>query len=255
MHKSRLLILIVLLFFLSESVAQNALKHSNHSIILKTQFFQIKEGFNYGLVFNGLNVCGRYTFEKSFNNSMLSYAPGLSFGANYNRGIGMSWGLTPVDLFYGVDINKNASQGLFLGPYVSTIYSWQLYPELQSGHMFWFTSFELGPRLIGRFPILNKKVNFRLSSSVAGFNAHSKPVTETYYYALAFSDFVGNAHEQMEFGTLNVYNHTNLEVELVNNTPKRLSLAYEFEYFGYFRDIKFELLAHSLNLKWKIGKL
>ncbi|MEE9462633.1 MAG: hypothetical protein V3V53_12420 [Bacteroidales bacterium] len=42
----------------------------------------------------------------------------------------------------------NSSFNLYLGPYLGLNYQFQLYPELQSGHLHWFTFYDLGPRLI-----------------------------------------------------------------------------------------------------------
>jgi hypothetical protein len=243
----------VILMFSSNLSAQDTIKKSIHSISLKSQFFQFKDEFNYGLVFSGLNLAGWYSLEKTNEKSTFKYTPELSFGANYSKGVGLAWGIVPIDIFYGFQTKNIKNYPLTIGAYFTTDYNWQLYPELQSGHMFWFTSIEIGPQVICLVPIKQRSLKITLSSSLAGFTSRPKPSTESYYYSLTLSDFLTNANSNLEFGSYNLFNHTNLEVELLNVKKKRLSLAYEFEYFGFYKEPKLSYLSHSLNMKWKIG--
>lgn len=247
----------VVLFMFSSSIieAQDTLKHNIHSFTLKTEFIQIKDEFNYGLVNNGLNLGAQYSIEKTLDNARFIYSPEISFGANFNKGIGLSWGFVPIEFFYGYKIDENETKPLIIGAYFSTNYNWQLYPELQSGHMFWFTSIEVGPQLIFALPIKNRHVKIIFSNSLAGLASRPEPATESYFYSLTFSDFVTNAHSNLQFGSFNLFNHTNFEVKLLNKKKKKLSMAYEFEYFGYYMQPKLSYLSHSLNFIWKIGNL
>lgn len=254
-YKIKWIVLLVTLIFIANLTAQDSLRFNTHSLTLKTQFFQIKDKLNYGLVFNGLNLVGRYSLEKSLGKTMFIYTPEFSFGVNYNKGIGLSWGFVPIDFFYGYKIKKSVTRPLIIGAYFCTNYNWQLYPELQSGHMYWFTSIEIGPQLILSLPIRNRKIKITFSNSLAGLNSRPAPATETYFYSLRFSDFVSNAHSNLQFGSYNLFNHTNFEIELRSNKKKRLSIAYEFEFYGYYEEPKLNYPSHSFNLKWKIGKL
>jgi len=235
--------------------AQDSTKSKTHFVSFKTQFFQIKDAFNYGLVYSGVNLVGKYSFILSSEKNTFSYNPDLAFGVNFNKGIAMAWHFRPVDLFYGWKVNKEKSKPLTIGPYFATNYNWQLYPYLQSGHMFWFSSIEIGPRFIFTTPIKNKLFKFTFSNSLIGWASRPEPGTETYFYSLKFSDFFNNAHSNMKFGSFDLFNHTNFEIELVNTKGKRLSFAYEFEYFGYYDDPRLSYMAHSINLIWRVGKI
>ncbi|MFT5168037.1 MAG: hypothetical protein ACI8P3_003276 [Saprospiraceae bacterium] len=125
---------------------------------------------------------------------------------------------------------------LTLGPYFSANYRWQLYPELQSGHMFWFTSLEIGPRLMLILPYKTRKFNIVFTNSFAGLISRPTPPTEKYFYSLTIADFIENAHRDLEFGFNNKFNHTNLEIKALHTKGKKLSLAYEFEYFSYYQN-------------------
>jgi len=236
-------------------IAQDSIRKKSHYATFKSQFFQIKDEFNYGLVFSGLNLVFEYTFILDLKKNTFQYTPAFAFGVDYNKGIGLAWTFKPVDVFYGFRINSNDTKPLTIGPYISTNYFWQLYPELQSGHMFWFSSIEIGPRIIWKLPYKGRSIFFKLSNSIAGWTSRPTPSTETHYYSLTIGDFISNAHSNMEFGSFNLFNHTDFQVEILNPKRKRLSMAYEFEYFGYFQEPRLNYIVHSFNLKWKVGKI
>lgn len=245
-------LLLLLLLFPSYLFAQEV-EISNHSIYFKTQFNQIKDVFNYGLVNRGVTLSGGYSFEHSSVKNSLIYSPDFSFGSNFNKGIGASLSFQPVNLFYGFRINPGTETMWFLGPYVSANYQWELYPQLQSGQMFWFSTFETGPELKWDMPINHRTFKFMLSCSLIGWASRPEMATEKTFYSFEFTDFVKNAHSNLSFGSSRLFNHTNLEIQMMNNPEKKLSFAYEFEYFGYYRSPKFNNIIHSINLKWKIG--
>lgn len=235
--------------------SQESLPVKVKSISFKTQFSQFKDEFNYGLVYSGFNLVGAYSFQKTSERKTLIYDAELGFGPNFNKGIGMAWRLKPLDIFYGSMVNHDENKPLTLGGYFAAFYQWQLYPYLQSGHMFWFSSFEVGPQIMLRLRFKSKEIKIRFSNSLAGFASRPEPSTEVYFYTLKISDFISDAHSYLEFGSFNLFNHTNFEIEIPNISGKRRSIAYEFEYFGYYNDPKLSYLVHSLNLKWKVGKL
>ncbi len=220
---------------------------------LKTAFFQIKDDFTYGLVFNGVNLAGRYTLEKTTEKKTFIYAPEISLGANYNIGAGLSLGFVPIDVFYGYQTDIIPSKPSILGAYFSTNYNWQFYPELQGGQMYWFTSIEIGPQFVLTLPVRKTSLKFIFSNSVAGFTSRPKPQTESYFTSRKFSDFVSNAHSNLQFGSYNSFNHTYFEVELLRK-DKKLSFAYAFEYYGYYNEPGLNFVSHAINLIWKIGQ-
>jgi len=225
----------------------------SHNITFKPQFLQIKDEFNYGLVHNGLNLAGEYSRISSSAYNSFIYSAELGFGVVYREGVGMNWSLTPADLFYGFRLNKNSEVPVLLGPYMLAIYKWQLYPELQSGHIFWFSSYELGPQLQVAVPVKEKHISFELSFSLAGLNSRPEPATEQYYYSLTFADFVKNPHSNMSFGSLNQYGHVHFTAQL-SDPDRSTAFAYEFELFNYRLEPMFKYMTHSITFQWKLGK-
>jgi len=212
----------------------------------------IKDGYNYGLTHRGLNLAGDYALSRVSDKSLFSYNTEIAFGVSYNQGIGMAWSFKPFDFFYGYRMNNNPDLSIVLGPYLSGYYKWQLYPELQSGHMFWFSSYELGPELKLYIPLENRKLEISLAGALLGLNSRPQSSPEVYFYSLTFSDFVSNVHSDMTFGSLNVYRHLNFQLA---HTGKNngMSLAYEFEYISYSDDPGFKYMTHSINLIWPVG--
>lgn len=253
-YANRLVLLFVACCTAPSLAGQDPARITNHSVALKSQFLQIKDAFNYGLVHNGFNIAGAYTWDCHTEKSYFACAPDLSFGLNFKKGTGITLHTKPVDLFYGWILINSTVTKLTIGPYFSASYNWQFYPQLQSGHMFWFTSMEAGPRIFIHTPVKSRVFRICFSNSVAGWNSRPVPATETYFYSMKFADFISNAHSHMKFGSFELFNHTQLIVESISRKDKRLSLAYEFEYFGYYPDPRLSYITHSIQLKWIIGK-
>ncbi|MFC2124688.1 hypothetical protein ACFLU5_07735 [Bacteroidota bacterium] len=253
MNKQYIIALLLIIVYSMTTVAQDTTALKEHKLNFRTQYFQIKEGANYGLVFNGFNLVIGYDYNHREKRKVFNYSPDFAFGPDFRQGIGLNWHFKPVDLFYGWDIAKNSQNTIYLGPYLSVNYQWQLYPELQSGHMFWFTFIDFGPKIFAEFPISNKKMRIIFSNSIAGFASRPTPATESHFYSLTMSDFVNNAHSNIKFGTCNLLNHTNLEIIFIEINKKRLSLGYEFEYFVYYENPRLDYMTHSLNMYWNLG--
>ena len=102
--------------------------------------------------------------------------------------------------------------------------------------------------------VYGKTYRISFSNSVFGFTSRPQQSTETHFYSIKFTDYIKNAHRNLEFGSINLFNHTDIKVEMLNVNKKGFSITYEFQYFGYFKNPEFDYLVHSINLKWKLGK-
>lgn len=251
--KLRNLSALFFLFGAFGAMAQEAEREVFHQLSFKTQYLEIKDGYNYGLAHRGLNLAGAYTLSMELGRNRFSYDAEISFGANYNQGVGMAWTFKPFDFYYGFRLNKSPKLALLLGPYISGYYQWQLYPELQSGHMLWFSSYEAGLKLWASYPLENKRIIVALASSLLNLTSRPESSPETYFYSLTFNDFVSNPHSNMKFGSLDNFLHFQLNVALAG-LGKGFSIGYLFEYMGYNEQPEYQYLTHSINLTWLLGK-
>lgn len=226
---------------------------SNHSLNFSLALSQVKDDFNYGLVYSGINLSAEYQYSSVTKKEYFEYLSRIYFGANYNKGIGITFGAIPGHLFYGVNVKQDNINSIFVGGFLNANYNWQLYPELQSGHMFWVSSLELGPEIKYILRTGENNVKICLRNSLAGFVSRPSPNTETHFYTLNFYDFVVNANKNLKFGSLNLFNHTMLEVEYNNLSWTSISLNYKFDYFIYNISPGIKFLNHSLAVKWRLN--
>ena len=247
-------LLILFLLGAGHALAQPGNITSTHRLGFGVQYHQIKESANYGLVNQGLNLSLNYDYQKRNNNRLFSYNPVIAFGPNYRYGLGLNWHFKLIDFFYGYRICNKDNRSLYLGPYASVNHLLQLYPEMQSGHMFWFTTIEIGPKFQWLLNFDQRKVIVKVSTSLAGFTSRPEESTEQHFYSLKISDIIRDSHSNLLFGSFNNFNHTFLEVYYANPAKNKLSLGYAFEYFGYYKAPSYSYLTHSILLKWRLGK-
>ena len=159
-----------------------------------------------------------------------------------------------MDFFYGFRIGKRDSQALFIGFYGSINNFWQLYPELQSGHMLWFTSIEMGPKFQGRIDLGERKLFIKASISMYGLTSRPVDDAEQYYYSLSLGDVLSDSFSNMQFGSYNMFSHTFFEIDYTNQKRNKIIMGYAFEHFDYYNDPTYSYMTHSIVLKWPLGK-
>ena len=86
---TRTLAIMGIMCFATILSAQDTGKKTEHTLSFKSQYVQIKDEFNYGLVNRGLNLVGEYTLVSHMDKNVFSYQAELGFGVNYNQGVGM----------------------------------------------------------------------------------------------------------------------------------------------------------------------
>lgn len=177
-------------------------------------FFQVKDEKNYGLVFNGGMLNTSYLLRRHSGNHLFNYKVDFGFGPSFAKGIaGINFKLNPVKIDYCFRLAGNSSFSLYLGPYAGINYQFQLYPELQSGHMLWFTFYDLEPRLILKAEPWEQQFRFSFAAALVGLVSRSVEMNEVYYYSLNVFEIIGNMHSHFKAGSLNVMNHIDFETE------------------------------------------
>jgi len=92
-----------------------------HTLSFKTQLIQIKDEFNYGLVYSGPNFVVGYSYSRTTDKHIFEYSPEIGFGGVFNKGAGYAWRFKPVDVFYGRNLT---TKRIKIGGYVATDYQW-----------------------------------------------------------------------------------------------------------------------------------
>jgi hypothetical protein len=226
----------------------------SQDLTLGLPFFQIADEFNYGLVHNGAAINVEYRFGRVKRDQQLELSSKLSIGLNGNHGLGADLRVTPLDIFFGKTWSTSRDIDITLGAYTSFNYSWQLYPQLQSGHMFWMTNYELGPRLRIEGMLLGELFQVGISNSVIGLISRPQPSVETYFYSLKSSDFIRNAHEDMTLVAQDKLTDFEFHIEYKPQCERLSAIGYKFRYLEYQGAPEFARLEHGLYARMILGK-
>jgi len=222
----------------------------SHSIVLG--FLQLKDQANLGMVFKGAQFEYRYGLTWTIQEHEITYQPKLGLGVVANRGMYYAAQLkfAPVNISWTMpfyDQNGHAIRG---GANFATDYSWQVYQPLHGGHLFWASEIGFSPIIKYHYQWDNKRIGINFQNSLLGFTAHTQKF-DPYWFSLHVKEWIVTPHENMQFGTFNKYNHTNIAIDFTPNMDKIHSLVYEFDYFGAYHGVQFRRLNH--NLIWKMA--
>jgi hypothetical protein len=224
-------------------------KHS-HEVVLGN--LQLKEGNNLGMVFNGIQFEYRYGLTWIIQEHEIMYQPKIGFGAAFSHDIiGVQIKFTPVNVNWTMPVYKLNGHTIRVGANFATDYSWQMYPDLQSGTLFWASIIGISPIVKYNYQWNNKRIGINIQNSLFGFSSHKQGDYTYWYYHKNASEWIVTPHETMKFGSFNHYNHTTVSLEFVPNITKKHSIIYEFDYLGFFQGIQFHRINH--NFIWRIS--
>jgi hypothetical protein len=232
---------IVLIYWTQALYAQ--VKQSHSAIF---GFLQLKEKFNIGMVFNGIQLKYVYGITWRIGEQELTYQPCLAFGVAWSYEMtGYKISISPVNITWEIPIFQNNGHTLKTGGNFAGEYYYQMYPALHGGHLFWVSEIGLSPILKYQYQFNSSRLVFLLQNSLLGFVSHTKK-NDPYFYSFKVNDFFIRPHENMKFGSFNNYDHTKLSIEFIPNIDKIHSFLYEFDYLGIWYETKYQQLNHSL---------
>ena len=240
------IILIFTGFFLMTGISL-AQHEKSHAHMISLNFQQIDEEMNYGLVFKGLGL--GYSYHANWQNDkrMIIYEGRFNVNFPMTRDIAaMSYDVVPARFDYLFKLGKEKK--LSVGPYFIAEYNYMLYPDLQSGYSFWFTNFSLGGALNYAFDIKKSKLDLVFHTTVMGLTSRQPEYDDPYFFDLGFDHAVKFVHQDMQFGSWNLYNQSELEVRWRPKEDSRLAYAYTIQYYGYFDEPKLTMLNQSVKL-------
>ncbi len=222
----------------------------SHTMVLG--LLQLKDQANLGMVFSGVQLEYRYGLTWLLQEHEITYQPKLGFGVGFNRGMfGVQLKFVPVNVSWIMPLYDQNGHTIRVGANFATDYSWQIYQPLQSGHLFWASEIGVSPIIKYNYQWDNKRIGLRIQNSLFGFTSHTQEF-DPYWISWELKEFIITPHENLNFGSFNNYDHTNIALEFTPNIDKRHSFVYEFDYFGLFYGVQFRRLNH--NLMWRITK-
>jgi len=237
---------IIIGLILSVSLAKSQVTKSHvHQISLN--FLQIKDRMNYGLVFRGPGIGYTYSAQWQNEKRLLEYEARLSFTLLDTRDIiAGSFNVVPVRLGY---LFKTGTENKFcIGPYFTTEYNYELYPDVQSGYSFWFTHFSLGSVLNYSFNLQKNLFDLSFHTTLLGITSRQPVYHDPYFFDLSPGYVLRFVHQNFQFGSWDRYNQSELEIRWQHKAKSRLAFAYTFQYYGYFDSPKLTMINHSAKL-------
>lgn len=214
---------------------------------ITTGYHAVKESANFGLVFAGANLQYGMRWVQTRTNRLLSYEYDLGVGILFSKDIpALGFYLKPLDGQYLFKVT-NRNNSLWLGPTVKAVYSYNLYPDLQSGFDYWFTNFSLGVGAFYTFPYQQAYITLRGNTSLFGMVARQPAERNPHYYELGLNYAFQHLHQNLEFGAVDTYLSTNLEILYIPQQA-RLSFGYEFLYAGYYEAPAIHMISHHVKL-------
>jgi len=237
---------IIIGFILSAGIASSQMDKSHfHAVTLN--FLQIKEELNYGMVFRGLGLGYAYSAQWQNDKNLLGYEARFSFSILDTRDIlAPSINVVPVRLDYLFKMETN--DRFCIGPFFTMEYNFEMYPDLQSGYSFWFTHYSLGGALNYSFNTQKHHFDFIFHTTLLGITSRNPVYDDPYFFDLSLGYVLRFVHQNFQFGTLNRYNQSELEIRWQPKAISRLAFAYTFQYYGYFGEPKLNMLNQFVKL-------
>lgn len=237
---------IIIGLILSAGIANSQMEKSHfHAVSLN--WLQIKEELNYGLVFRGPGLGYAYASQWQNDKTRIQYEGRITFSTPITRGIiAASMNIVPVRLDYLFKLGNDNS--FCVGPYFTMEYNYEMYPDLQNGYSYWLTHFSLGGALKYSFDVTQHNFDIIFHTTLLGITSRNPVYDDPYFFDLGLGYVLGYLHQDFQFGSLNRYNQSELEIRWQPKSFSRLAFEYAFQYYGYFDEPELTMLNQSVKL-------
>jgi len=210
----------------------------------------MKDQLNVGLVYDGVDVTGRFAERITVGNDYWEWGVQLGIGALFSRGMtAIDLHLEPWDFGYLWRVVDSDWQ-LYLGPGITGSYRTYVNPELHSGSFFWYTHYDLQLRIAAEATVFDQRFRAALNSTVASLASRPTSMPDPYFYNWEFLKMMDRAHSNMTFGSLDVVQHTDLQVEWWVPGSSDLTLSYVLTYDEYTPAPSLTTLRHAVRVTW-----
>ncbi len=215
--------------------------------LISAGFLQIREHLNHGLVFRGPGIDYGFAYPWHSGNRTIRYE--AAFGFSYLEGRGIGAGnihTVPARLTYL--FHAAGDSKLRYGPFVIGEYQYALYPDLQSGYSFWFTHYSLGGELNYDLNVGKTSLSIRLRSTLFGYISRPPVYRDAYFFDLGVGYAFEFLHRNLQFGSWNRYNQSDLEIRWQPRAGSRIAWAYTMRYAGYYDAPRLTMLDQAIKI-------
>lgn len=244
MKTSIISLLFLLLFFNCIGQANDIYRNSFFS----PGFEQVKEGANFGLVFNGPAMNYGMNWDIKNDKRIINFGYELGVGILFSKNIpAIGIYLKPAEFSYMFKFPGSNSR-LFIGPSLKFEYNYYLYPQLQSGFDYWFTDFSFGVNAQCDFKFRSSSFQIMANSSLMGFISRQPDYRDPYFFDLGFKYAVRDLHHDLTFASLDKYNTTKLGILWKPELDSIFTFGYVFNYSGYYQAPGIKMVSHSIKI-------
>lgn len=206
---------------------------------------QIKESQNFGLVFTGVHASYAHTWQWEGENASSQLRSELGGGVLFSRAIlGISLRCMPVEWLY----YWNIAPSLYLGSIVAADYQYQLYPDLQSGASYWFSSWSAGVAARYSFHAFENDWNIAGSTSLLGFTSRPLTVRSPYFFDLGVGEAIRYLHQNIQFGSVNRFIRAQVEIAWKPQQNSSFRIAYTLSADTYFDTPQWTTLRQGIAI-------
>lgn len=223
-------------------------KYTSQYFILNIS--QLKESMNFGFVFSGPQLEYGRNWKWQKTNRIYELHNHLGVALLSNKGPGYDFHITP----FNFNILFRFYDHLWLGPSILTDYNYEFYPDLQTGHDFWFSHYSAGASLFYKKVFQKRLLNIKFSSSLFGFTSRTQENFNPHYFDLGVKTAVTDLHQNMKLLSLNQYLVFHLEIGLNVLKNNRLYLSYLIDYTGYYKEPEWSKLNYGIKFTIKSKK-
>ena len=247
-------ILILLLCCGTFLLKSQPIDEKSSQFISDARYYHVDDQYNFGPNLNGLGLDAGYRFYHKRNYQILQYTGSLGVGAAWSSGIiSTTVFFDPMDVYFGIQLNRNGNNPVYLGPYLGATYQYHFYTETNGGYTSWFTLYDIGVQLLAEIQFKDHKLLIDFANSL--FGAASRPDAERDPdNSQKFSDIAANAVSNLSTGSFNLLNETRLNVDYTFGKIREYKIGYEFTYLGYFEAPAFDFMSHAFVFKMNLRR-
>lgn len=244
-------IFIISFLLISHVSFGQAPDYKGSKLSIGLSYLELKDEFNYGIVFRGPDIRTSYEYESVDSSNHFNYTFSLGGGGKTAKGTWAgTWYLSPISTHYLWRLG-NAENRFYLGPSFIAQYNIQNYPELHAGPIFWMTSYELGFQFSCFLATNGKLIELSLQNSLVSLTSRPSEERDPYYFTTSIVENFSDLHSDLTVSSFNKYIQTQLTASLhLKGKKRKKAISYSFNFLNYNESPNFTQLFHQFRYTW-----